>query len=50
MITDLPTAPPPLHTPTNEQDKFDPKAPLLDLEKEALKGDFNLLNLATTGE
>ncbi|KAG2438556.1 hypothetical protein HXX76_005107 [Chlamydomonas incerta] len=32
------------------QDKFDPEAPLLDLEKEALKSDFNLLNLATTGD
>eukprot|EP00198_Chlamydomonas_reinhardtii_P006957 XP_001696293.1 sodium/potassium-transporting ATPase alpha subunit [Chlamydomonas reinhardtii] len=32
------------------QDKFDPGAPLLDLEKEALKSDFNLLNLATTGD
>ncbi|EFJ52783.1 hypothetical protein VOLCADRAFT_78789 [Volvox carteri f. nagariensis] len=32
------------------QDKFDPTRPLLDLEKEALSSDFNLLGLQTTGD
>lgn len=31
------------------QDKFDPTAPLLNLEAEVLKPDFNLLMLQTTG-
>ncbi len=31
------------------QDALDPTAPLLDLEKEAARADFNLLGLQTTG-